>query len=266
MKNILLLVHADAGQEARLQAALDLTRALEGHLTCLDVIQLPVLGGDYVSVSGQAILLEDEQAREAENRRRLEERLLEEDVPWDMLRATGDIAECVSKAAGLADLIVVNRQLDTFSPINMRAIATSVAVKSRKPLVAVSDSCRSFAVDRALVAWDGSEPAMAAVRAATPLLRLATYVQVFEVTDGRRRSLAEEAAAYLSRHDVHPVVRVLRDEVRDPAELIREACKECAATYCVMGAFGHSPMKEAIFGGVTRRMLSSSDVPLFLAH
>ena len=40
MKNILLLVHDDHGQEARLQAALDITRAVEGHLTCVDAILL----------------------------------------------------------------------------------------------------------------------------------------------------------------------------------------------------------------------------------
>jgi hypothetical protein len=37
MKSIRLLVHDDEGQEARFQTALDLTRALAGHLTCIDV-------------------------------------------------------------------------------------------------------------------------------------------------------------------------------------------------------------------------------------
>lgn len=41
MKNILLLVHDDDGQEVRLQAALDLVRALDGHLTCVDVTPRP---------------------------------------------------------------------------------------------------------------------------------------------------------------------------------------------------------------------------------
>ena len=46
MKNILLLVHDDHGQEARLQAALDITRAVEGHLTCIDVTPYPLIAGD----------------------------------------------------------------------------------------------------------------------------------------------------------------------------------------------------------------------------
>jgi nucleotide-binding universal stress UspA family protein len=37
------------------------------------------------------------------------------------------------------------------------------------------------------------------------------------------------------------------------------------ASWIVMGAFGHSPLREAIFGGVTRRMLQRSTVPLLIA-
>ncbi len=47
MKNVLVLLHDDAGQEARFQCALDLTRAIDGHLTCVDVAMLPVAVEDY---------------------------------------------------------------------------------------------------------------------------------------------------------------------------------------------------------------------------
>ena len=68
MKNILLLVHDDAGQEARLQAALDLTRGLAGHLTCIDVVQLPALiGADAYSGAAQAMLIAKEVFHEMKN-------------------------------------------------------------------------------------------------------------------------------------------------------------------------------------------------------
>ncbi len=53
MKNILLLVHDDEGQEARLQAALDLVRTLDGHLVCLDVTPFPVMAGDFYVASAR---------------------------------------------------------------------------------------------------------------------------------------------------------------------------------------------------------------------
>ncbi|PBN42916.1 hypothetical protein [Sphingobium sp. D43FB] len=92
MKNVLLLVHEDVGQEARLQAALDLTRALDGHLICLDVAVLPVLAADPYSGDGSAILLQEERDRESRNRARIEERLGKEDVSWDMAAVVGDLA------------------------------------------------------------------------------------------------------------------------------------------------------------------------------
>lgn len=266
MKNILLLVHDDSGQESRLQAALDVARAVNGHLTCLDVIQPPVLAGDYVSMAGQALVLEDEREREARNRELLEQVLSCEDVPWDMQHITGDVALCVTDAAGLADLIVLNCKLDAVAALDMLSIATAVVLKSGKPIIAVSDSHRGFSTQRALIAWDGSRAAEAAMQAATPLLRLANYVQLFEIKGKGHADTVEDAAAYLSRHDIHAVVRTTNAAGRDPAELLQEACVQCAASYCVMGAYGHSPLKEAIFGGVTRTMLMSSDVPLLLAH
>ena len=60
MKNVLVLMHDDVGQEARFQAALDLTRALDGHLTCLDVAILPVTVDDYAMLGGAALLVADE--------------------------------------------------------------------------------------------------------------------------------------------------------------------------------------------------------------
>src|SRR5579884_4099177 len=105
MKNILLLVHDDAGQEARLQAALDVVRAVEGHLICLDVVQVPVLYGDIVSTDAAAILLEDEYIREDRNREMLAERLAGEAVSWEWRNATGDIAEATTSMADWADLI-----------------------------------------------------------------------------------------------------------------------------------------------------------------
>jgi hypothetical protein len=155
MKNILLLVHADDGQEARLQTALDLTRALDGHLTCIDVTQSPVVAGDLYAGFGEAVMLTDEREDEARNKAALTERLSHEDVRWDWTDATGDIASCVLEAATLADLIVLNRTLDAYPLPDMRTIASRILMHARKPIVAVPENLeRLNAAGRALIAWD----------------------------------------------------------------------------------------------------------------
>ena len=111
MKNILLLVHDDAGQEARLQVALDVVRAVKGHLTCLDIAVPVMLAGDFYTGAGEAVLLGEEHARESANRERTEERLKKEGVSWDWHDATGYPAPVIRQFADFADLVVLSGQL-----------------------------------------------------------------------------------------------------------------------------------------------------------
>jgi len=40
---------------------------------------------------------------------------------------------------------------------------------------------------------------------------------------------------------------------------------ECDADLLVMGAYGHSRVREFLFGGVTRDLLAASPLPVFMA-
>lgn len=265
MKNILLLVHDDDGQEARLQAALDLTRTLEGHLTCLDVAALPMVAADYYAGMGEAILLADERERESKNKVALEARLMNEDVTWSWIDSSGPVSDCILKAATLADIIVLNRKLDGFPYPDMHEIASRVVTQARKPVVAVPDSLRRFDMGRALIAWDGQSSAAATMRAAVPLLALASEVEILTVNDGAARVDPTHAAEYLSRHGIHAVVKVIDDVVHVADTVIIQEAKRWRADYILMGAYGRGRMMET-FGGITRRMLASSDLPLILGH
>lgn len=266
MKNILLLAHDDAGQEARLQAALDLTRALSGHLNCINTVQIPVVV-DGFGGAGMAVLVEDEREREAANKARLEPRLNAEGVSWSWTEATGYLPDCVVDAAKTADLIVLNRQLDEFPAPDMRHVATEVLTHSRALVVAVSDACRGFnAAGKALIAWDGSERAMATLQRAVPLLALASDVKLLQVGELDDYSVSiEDAATYLSRHGVKAEAEIApaADSV---AVAIRMEAERYGAAYLVMGAYSHSRIREALFGGVTRAMLTACTLPLVLGH
>ena len=267
MKNILLLVHDDAGQEARFQVALDLTRALRGHLICLDVAAMPVVSGDFYAAEAEAMLLADERTREAENRERLEARLSREDVPWTWLETVGSIGASLVDAAKMADLVVVNRRFDESSGPDMRAIASQVVIGSGKAVVAVPEDVRGFdAAGTAMIAWDGSDEAMKAVQASVPLLQLVQTVTIVEVADDAVAMPAEEAAAYLSRHDVKPVVIRRRNRGLPTSWTLLSEAKAEGADYLVMGGFGHSRFAEALFGGVSRDVLSESPIPTVMAH
>lgn len=266
MKNILVLMHDDAGQEARFQAALDLTRSLDGHLTCLDVAITPVTVNDYATLGGSALLLADERVNESKHRARMDVRLQAEGVPYDWVDAVGFVSPSVRDAAPLADLIVLNRDVEHMYP-DMEEIAGETLIKSGRPMVAVPAEARGFdAFGVALVAWDGSAEAERALRAAVPLLKLAKSVTIIAVDDGSIQWPANSAAVYLSRHNINATVQNIGDIVDIPSTILLEQIEHHKAAYLVMGGFGHSRFTEAVLGGVTRRMLRESPVPLLLAH
>lgn len=267
MKNVLVLIHDDRGQESRLQAALDLARAVEGHLMCLDVAVIPATVDDYAPLGGNALVIAEERANEARNRTEIEARLTREDVPWSWTDTTGDIATELRDGAALADVIVINRQLEGLAFPDMRGIAGELLVKGDKPVLAVPEGMRDFAAagGHALVAWNGSNAAGEALQAAAPLLGLASEVTILEIDDGTLRRPAREAAEYLSRHGIEPVVRRIAISAATGDALLAEVAEE-RADYVVMGGYGRSRIAEALFGGVTRRLLSDSPVPLLLAH
>lgn len=268
MKNVLLLVHDDEGQEARLQVALDVVRALGAHLACLDVIVPPTaLAYDY-SGYGTAALIEEEHEREAANRSRLEERLRREDVPWSWHEATGYLEGSVEEQSGLADLVVLSSRLGEDEPVELRQLAGHVAERGRRPVLAVPAHARGLDLTApVLIAWDGSREADDALRDAVPLLRLSGEVILFDLDEPEGAFAAERAATYLSRHDIHASIETAQREPGDRvyANLLQRAA-QAGAAYIVMGAYSHSPAVETVFGGVTRSMLANSEVPLLLAH
>jgi len=266
MRNVLVLVHEDQGQEARLQASLSVTRAIDGHLTCLDVFVIPVVISDPWTGYTDTTLIHTASVDDVSNRTRIEVRLAQEDVPWTMLSAAGDPALELRDAAKLADLIVVTSHGTSESMVAERQIVGHVVTHSRRPLLAVPPDCKSFdATGRALVAWDGSRAANEALRAAVPILALAAEVTILIVNETDGPFSAEEAASYVARHGVEP--RIIERTTREPvADAILQQARVGEADYIVMGAFGHGRAVEAVFGGVTRTVLARSPIPLLLAH
>lgn len=265
MKNVLVLLHDDDGQEARLQVALDLTRAISGHLVCLDVLVPPELLTDYFTGAGGAMVLDDARRREDKNRASVEARLQREDVPWSMLETSGFLEDQLTAETDLADIIVATSPGE-HDDSDARHILGELVVKSDRPILAVPRECRRFdATGSALVAWNGSHEANQVLRSSVALLQKAASVTLFEVNNPDGGFAAEDAASYLSRHGVHP--KIVEQSTRGPiSDAILEKARETGAAYIVLGAYGLPRAIEAVFGGVTNGILRKSDRPILLAH
>lgn len=167
MKNILLPLQADPGREARLQIALDATRTLDGHLECVEVRgeTMPMMSDSGGEAAALALIAfrEAEQGRQAA-RVQIEQRLMTEDVRWSITQTTGTLRDAVAQNADLADLIVISARLGEADESGS-AHLPPLSLRLRRPLLAVPPIAPELALDRgAVVAWDGSHPALEAVR------------------------------------------------------------------------------------------------------
>jgi len=267
MKDLLVLMHRDRGQESRLAAALAVTRALDAHLTCLDVTIVPELAADYVTSGGGALLRADEERSEQANRAQMLPRLVAADIPYDWIDTTGDLTDALIDAAGLTDLIIVNRDPVAGVFPDMGRLTADLVLRARCPILAVCEETMAFEpTGHALVAWDGSPGAAAALRAAMPLLKVARHVTLLTVEIDRMKLMPERAASYCGRHGVHPVLRSHPRHGASVGEVIASRAAVLGVDYVVMGGFGHHPVREALFGGATRHMLRHSKLPLVLSH
>jgi nucleotide-binding universal stress UspA family protein len=267
MKNILLLIGPMTGEEARLQAALDVVRAVSAHLTCLDPIELPALVSvSYETAGAAAVVLETAQSHEAAHRQTIEARLAQEGVSWDWIDEMGNASYIIHARDALADLIVVNTQFGEFDWSELPLPVTDVILRSGRPVLAVPSQVRGFDVGgHAVVAWNGSRPAANALRAAVPLLKLASAVTLVQSGETSGPSV-EEAASYLSRYDIQAEVERARYAEAQVADFILTVCQNRKAGLLVAGAYGHSRLIETLLGGVTKALLAKSPVPLLLAH
>ena len=271
MKSVLLYANPDPGLESRLQAALDVTRLLEGHLTCLQVTPCDafIMGDPFGGVYALPTVIEQVQRTADEHRSQLEERLRGEDVAWEWLRFDGAPAQLIVDRARLADLIVLS--LPGSEPgrpaEGAQTIAAEVLVHARAPVLAVPQGASGFdGCGAALVAWDGSLESSHALRLTRPMLERSSGVHVVTVSEGHSEFPATGACRYLGHFGIEAELHEWPREGRSVAAALLDAAAQLSASSIVMGAYGHTRLREAVLGGTTRDMLRQGHVALLMAH
>ena len=126
----------------------------------------------------------------------------------------------------------------------------------------------SAKIDHAVVAWDGGLAASRALAGAMPVLEKCSRVEV--VTIAPKDEPVEELPGFnitrhLARHGVNAELRQLGPSDDIGAAILAHATN-AGADLLVMGGYGHSRVREFIFGGTTRQILSSMTLPVLMAH
>lgn len=178
--------------------------------------------------------------------------------------AQGWPPQVVARAACWHDLVVLERH--TVTEWGSVGCLGEQLLSIDAPCIVVPERVESPPPERIALAWNGSVEALRAIRAALPLLDRASEIVLLHAQTGQSRADDPDIGAWLERHGY--AVTHCTDaipEARAGAALL-EAATAARADLLVMGAYGHSRLREWVLGGATRHVLDHMTLPVLMAH
>jgi nucleotide-binding universal stress UspA family protein len=183
--------------------------------------------------------------------------------------AEGDRADAVALHARYADLVVIN-QTDV-NDTGASNFADSILLSLGRPALLVPHTGDFKSVGQnILVCWNARAEAARAVTDALPFLKRAQKVTVMAVDRGAAGAHGDLPGAdiglFLARHGVRAEVMATPSGGIDVGNVILSRAFDEGADLIVMGAYGHARAREMVLGGVTRTLLESMTVPVFMSR
>jgi nucleotide-binding universal stress UspA family protein len=178
---------------------------------------------------------------------------------------TGYAPILVARRARFFDLVVLGRSERVVDRSHSDAVEETLIHSGRPVLLAPAKVPDAIGGSIAL-GWNGSAEAVHGVTAALPLLEKAQSVVAITVGD---ETEADPPALldYLKAHGVAAThSHILPVKGVGPGEQLLAEARDAGADLLVMGAYGHRPWREILFGGATRQVVGASLLPVLLAH
>lgn len=277
-KTILVNLNDEARVPVVIAAAALLARKSDAHLIGLYVLPPLLLPGNAVMPMSEEFT--EEQI--AEHRAQMEriKAIFEEQTRGEPFvaewRARGNVmvtyepvADGVIKEAHAAEIVIASQAIG--APL-LSDIPERVALESGRPVLVIPSAWQPGAYGNDVaVAWNDSREAARATFDALPFLKAARKVRLMTVgermrNDKRDNTLpAAEVAATLARHGFNVEVETIAGGGRAGEAILSRVAAD-GADLLVMGAYGHSRMREFVLGGATRDVLRNMTVPVLMSH
>jgi nucleotide-binding universal stress UspA family protein len=273
----ILAVTTPQSTDADLEMAAELCARDGIHLSVLVMsFAAPPPIGEYAAMVSNAWMEERQQ-----DAARLEARRAAVSAFLQKAAISGDVAveypeaafadEAIGRRARYADITIIGPGLIADKAIKTKIVEGALFSSGRPLLIFPRGAKADLRPKCVVVGWDGRIECARAVREALEILKTADNVRLVLVDPAEGETAHGEepgadAAAYLARHGVTVTVDRLPLAGHGVAEVLSRHAVDCGAGMLVMGGYGHSRIRERIFGGVTRAMVEDPKLPVLMAR
>ncbi len=268
-----ILVHADddGRQDTRFALAAELAKTHDAHLIGLFALEYSELPG-YVSAQISAELLDrarETYVRRAETMREAFEMAADRaGIRAEWRQETGAASDLLAQHGLYVDVIMVSQPENGSGGARPQSFPGELALASGRPVIGLPYAGDHLGFGkRVLIAWNGSREASRALHDAMPILSRAESVVVLAVDPPDETHIpGADIAAHLAHHGVKVEARhSIAPDIAVGDELLNMA-SDLGSDLIVMGAYGRSRLREAVFGGATHHILEHMTVPVLMSH
>jgi nucleotide-binding universal stress UspA family protein len=269
IKTILVPIGHSGGAEERLDFAIELAKKHDAHITALHI--LTPMGDMVKTMPIEAYTAatfdrfeRDLQEEAAVYKTRFEKKLKGEDIRYDWYQQQGDILTQLNLHARASDVTILSQKGDGMDEIF--GVMHDFIIESGLPVIVIPAKGAHANYKNILIAWDGGKQCATAVNDALPILIKSDKTTVLTITEDAKTQIPEaDICVKLARHGVNAEALTVDDSI-SVAKRILQTADDINADLIVSGAWGHRRLREIIFGGVTKQLLSNQKYPIYLSH
>ncbi len=279
-KDLLVVLDSDAASRRRIDLAAGLAERFAAHLVGLYPLPVPevphhlsyydpaVLNPFFLDLRQQAQAASEEEREAFEHAASLRGLSAE----WRVVAEGGAQADAALHARYVDLTILGQLDPDRGDVELIRPRPEQVTLASGRPILVVPYAGQFATVGRrVLIGWNASREATRAVNDAMPLLMAADIVTVLTI-DAREGPGAHgerpgaDISLHLARHGVKAEIERTVSAGIAPGEVLLSRAADLGADLLVIGAYGHSRVRELLLGGATRSILQSMTLPVLMSH
>ena len=279
MKTILVPTEHGPAMEAALDTALKLAQKFG---SCIEGFALRPAVADMVAMDPDTGLTmvavkenDAEMVRQAESlfrafmqRHRVAERAdgSEASLSWSWLSSAPSGHDFVGSYGRVFDVIVLARPGEEWQSPSMVTLESALFESGRPVIIAGPTSPQTLGTN-VLIAWNCSTEQARATAFAMPLLRLAERITICTVEGSTVAGPSgEQMARSLKMNGISAEPITIAAGKRNAGEVILAKAAELGCDLVIKGAYTQSRLRQMIFGGTTRYILTNAKLPVLMAH